>query len=174
MPTKKKPKKKSRNSTSSSSVAIDPAKYPVNLPPTTQISAPYEYPDTRMQASVYTRTPDNQSVAWTENYTGSKTETTLIGTVGADSILVNYNLSANLVSGSTTGFNRFRLEIVRGGTTIFAVSIILSQVPSTQSLASNANIVLKEGDVINLVSRPQNATAMLYYVWGSVMLQPYR
>lgn len=150
---------------------VDPSLYEVKSAPPIQISAPYEY-DPTTQVPIVDRKPVNHSGSFSETYTGSKTVTTLIGTVAKKSILLNYCMTVAIVSGTIPDWQRFRLIIERGNDTLFTISIARGGTGS-ETVASNAEIVLQVGDKISIVSLPANVTNMLYYHFGSVMLQPY-
>lgn len=178
MPTKRKKKRKSSRKSNSSYpqplYTVDPKLVQDNRNPSIGISAPYEYPSTDTPVP-YTRSPERIGGTDLETaVTTSGTRTTAIGTVSADSILLNYSLSGAILSGSITAPVRFRLDIVRGGVTIFSVNTIVAAIPGQNSIASNAEIVLQIGDVVNLVTVRGNMTSVTYSCAAQLMLQPYK
>jgi len=174
MPTKKKPKAKRRTS-SKDFVAIDPRKYPVVAPPATQITAPYAYIPSRDVSPYAARPPeriggvDSGSVE-----TASGTKTTSIGVVASDCILLNYNLSAGVWGGTFSAPIRFRVDIERGGTAIFSVNCMVAAAGNSAAIASNAEIVLKTGDVVKLVCVRTNFVNVTWTSAAQLMLQPYQ
>lgn len=178
MPTKRKKKKRSSHRSSSSYpqplYTVDPKLVKDTRNPSIGISAPYEYPTTDTPVP-YARSPERIGGTDSETGTnGSGNRTTQIGTVSADSILLNYNLSGAILSGGITAPVRFRIDIVRGSNTIFSVNCIVAAIPGQNSVASNAEIVLQTGDVVNLVTVRGNMTSCTYSCAAQLMLQPYR
>lgn len=177
MPTKKKKKAKKTSpkfSIPSPIAEVDPTLWENRPAPAVEVTAPYAYKPVT-ESKVNLRKPINISGSDTRTSysTVSDDFTVAIGPVTVRSILLNYNLAATLSAGSVATFQRFRLDIVRGSTTIFTVSATLGAVPANEALASNSEIVLEPGDEVNIVSRLRNTTNLTYYVFGSLMIQPY-
>lgn len=175
MPTKRKPKRKQAKSRTSRPVAIDPEKYPIVAPPAQGISAPYAYGPTYEELPYAPRAVDRlggTDSATTE--TASGTKTTNIGTVADQGILMNYSVAGALLSGSITAPVRFRLDIVRAGSTIFSVNAIVAGIPGQDSVASQAEIMMLPGDVVNLVTVRGNMTSVTWSAAAQIVIQRIR
>lgn len=139
------------------------------------VGPPYEYKPTDEPAGYYQRDPVRYSgLVFNASYTGSGTVTTLIDTVAIDAgIFTHYDLAFALQGGSVTTPLRARIDIVRGGTTIFTTCVALSGTGKEASIAASPGIVLLRGDVINAVY-VGTMTGVYVNVFAAVQLQPYR
>lgn len=140
--------------------------------PPVQASAPYQYAETTSVGPQVVRTP----TCYNQAYSGSGGSQTFVSDVGGDFIFIHYSLSYAVAGPLLTDLVYCRLGVKRGGTTIWAVDIILKPGgaggQSMDNQEGNPGIVLQKGDSFEVFIGQGSSTT--YQAIASVTLQPYK
>lgn len=145
--------------------------------PIVTIGAPYEYDSSQLPSKKVQRDAYNYSQLLqgtnTDYHTG---HTTTLGTLTSDSLLedvtVNLAIQDSIASGN---YGQNRIDIIRNGTTIYTKSVLLKNTQGGYSnLSANPHLVLRAGDVINMVTTVHVGVGVSFAAFGAVSLQIFR
>jgi len=139
-----------------------------------QIGPPYNYPPIT-DPLTYDRKPIRYSALIpVSNFSGSDTQTDTIDTVTVDGILVHYNIAASFFLGSISPADQlsFRIDIMRGGDTIFNTRVMIARQFDCAHAEGSPPIVLRKGDLIQLTVVRSNCAGVYYDCFVCVVIQP--